>query len=140
MDSNSDTDGGAAAGAVRLAMISVADGGDRTSPPAAVPDTITLLSDVLRGSSTAVNVTVPVLVVRPAAMTSRLPLSRKSPPTAGGTAAAETVIVAAALAVRSRIAVTVDRPPVSGTDPGDSDSRARGAGTTRTHSEYSNFP
>ena len=68
----------------------------------------------------AVIVTVPVLVVAPAAIVSvALALSAKSELVAGDTGVAETVIVVAALDARFRLAVTVVVPPFSPTEAGD---------------------
>jgi hypothetical protein len=72
--------------------------------------------------STAVIVTSPVLVVAPAAIVSVLPLSVKSPATAGDTAPAVTVTVVAELDARSSVAVTMLTPPSSSIDAGASTS------------------
>ena len=96
-----------------------AEGSFALSPPVTVPDTVTLLSSATVVSFTAEIVTSPVLVVAFAAMVSVVAVDRvKFPDAAGGTAAAETVIVVAALAVRSSVAVTVDTPPFSEIDDG----------------------
>ena len=74
----------------------------------AEPDTVTLLSASSRVLSTAVTVTVPLLLVAPAAMVSvALLLSLKSPFAVFAPAAAETVTVVCWLDARSRLAVTV---------------------------------
>ena len=76
----------------------------------AVPDTVTRLSGASVASSFAVIVTVPVLVICPAAMVSvSSALSMKSPRTApdAATAAADTLTVTAARDVRLNVAVTV---------------------------------
>ena len=113
--------------------VSVASGGAFTSP-LAVPDTVMLLSGASVALSTAVTVTVPVLVVEPDAIVSVVALdSMKSPDAAGGAAAADTVTVVAALAVLSRVAVTVETPPFSETDDGDNESVAFGSAVTGTH-------
>ena len=93
---------------------------------AAVADTVTVLSGASRLLSTPVRVTVPVLVVAPAATVSTLfALSVKSPSTAGATAAADTVTVVASLEARSRVAVTVLMPPFSLIEAWLSDQRDR---------------
>ena len=63
--------------------------------------------------STAVTVTVPVLVVWPAAIVSVVPESVKSPETAGGTAVADTVTTTTSLDSPLKVAVTVLEPPSS---------------------------
>ena len=74
----------------------------------ALPDTVTALSAELTELSTAVIVTVPVLVVAPAAIVSTgLLLNVKSPATAFAPGVAETVIVVAAVDARVKVAVTV---------------------------------
>ena len=74
----------------------------------AEPDTVTLLSASSRVLSTAVTVTVPLLLVLPAAMVSVVLLfSLKSPFAVFAPAAAETVTVVCWLDARSRLAVTV---------------------------------
>ena len=71
----------------------------------------------------AVTVTVPVLVVSPDAIVNLSALDNvKSPETAPAPAAAATVTVTAALAPPESVAVTVDTPPLSETDDGDSTS------------------
>ena len=75
---------------------------------AAVPETVTLLSASSMVLSTAVTVTVPLLLVAPAAIVNfALPLSEKSPATAPVPAAADTVIVVSSLEGWSSEAVTV---------------------------------
>ena len=95
----------------------------------AVPETDTLLFPPATLLSLAVIVTVPVLVVNPAAMVSVEPLSVKSAATAGETAIAETVIVVASFDARSSVAVTVLDPPSSEIDVGFSTSVAVGVGS-----------
>ena len=74
----------------------------------AVPDTVTLLSGSSRVLSTAVIVTVPLLLVLPATMVSvGLALRLKSPFAVFAPAAAATVMVVAADDARSSVAVTV---------------------------------
>ena len=64
-------------------------------PPATVAETVTSLSGASTSLSTAVIVTVPVLVVAPAAMVRVVPACVKSPDTAGDTGEVETVTVTA---------------------------------------------
>ena len=86
-------------GSSSSSMVSVTSDGFPTSP-VAVPETVTDLFGASMLLSDAVIVTVPVLVVAFAAMVSVCVLdSVKSPDTAGATAAADTVIVVAALVV-----------------------------------------
>ena len=114
--------------------VSVAAGGAFTSP-LAVAETVTVLSGASAALSTAVSVTLPVLAVPPVAIVSVFAvLSVKSAGNAGDTAAADTVIVVAALAALSRAAVTVETPPFSEIDDGDSESVALGGATMGTHS------
>ena len=97
-------------------------------PPAASPETVTTssLSDVL--SSFPVIVTVPVLVVRPAAIVNSGVLdSVKSVPEPGDV---DTVIVVAALALPESVAVTVETPPFSGIHVGDVTSAAVRVGSS----------
>ena len=63
--------------------------------------------------STAVIVTVPVLVVAPVAIVSFVPLCVKSPDTVGDTAVDETVSVTASFDAAFRVAVTVVEPAFS---------------------------
>ena len=97
-------------------MRSVVDEGSATSrPPLAEPLTVSRLAAATMSLSTAVNVTVPVLVVEPAAMVSVLfVLSVKSAATAGETGAADTVTVTSSLEATLNAAVTVADPPFSG--------------------------
>ena len=75
---------------------------------------MTLLSGASTELSAAVIVTVPVLVLEPAAIVSVLSvLSVKSDEVAGDTAAAETVRVMSWLDSALRVAVTVVEPPFS---------------------------
>ena len=74
----------------------------------AVPDTVTLLSASSRVLSTAVTVTVPLLLVAPAVIVSvGLALSVKSVAAVAAPAAATTVTVVSSDDARSRLAVTV---------------------------------
>ena len=79
-------------------------------------ETVACLSGASTSLSTAVIVTVPVLVVEPAAMVSVVPACVRSPDTAGETAAAETVKVTSWLETAPSVAVTVVDPPFSGID------------------------
>ena len=119
-DSTSDTVGRASSSSrVRVAS----DGSDMLLPPAAVPDTVTSLFGESTVFPFAVTVTVPALVVEPAAMVSVLAVLRaKSPDTASVPAAAATVTVTASLDAPDRVAVTVDTPFVSVIEVGDSTS------------------
>ena len=100
-------------------MVSVWLEGFETPPPLAVADTVTVLFAAFTELSTAVIVTVPVLVVAPAAIDSVLFADRlKSPDTAGLIALAETVTVTTALEVPDRVAVTVLDPPFSEIEAG----------------------
>ena len=92
------------------------DGAATSLPPATVAETVTCLSGASTSLSTAVMVTVPVLVVEPAAMVSVVPACVKSPDTAGATAVAATVTVRSSLEAALRVAVTVVEPPFSVTD------------------------
>ena len=97
-------------------------------PPAAVADTVTDLSAAMALLSTAVTVTVPPLVVAPAAIVSVVVPDRvKSPDTAGDTAAAATVSVVASLDGPDSVAVTVEIPPSSVIESGVSTSDAVGS-------------
>ena len=96
------------------AMVRVwSEGAATPLPPAAVAETVTCLSGASTSLSTAVMVTVPVLVVAPAAMVSVVPACVKSPETAGDTGAEETVRVTAWLDTAPRVAVTVVVPAFS---------------------------
>ena len=68
---------------------------------------VTLLFAAFTLLSSAVTVTVPVLVVSPAAMVSVVPFCVKSPATAGLTGVADIVMVVSALDARFIVAVTV---------------------------------
>ena len=86
-------------------------------PPDAVAETATCLSGVSTSLSTAVMVTVPVLVCEPAAMVSvRFVLRLKSDDVAGDTGVAETVSVTASVDAALSVAVTVVEPPFSEID------------------------
>ena len=102
-------------------IVSVAlDGSATPRPPLAEPDTVTLLFGSSLLLFTAVIVTVPLLVVDPAAIVSVVALdSVKSPATACVLAVADTVIVVAALDTPLNFAVTVVTPPSSEIDVGD---------------------
>ena len=93
-------------------IVSVFDAGAATPlSPLTAAVTVTSLSGASTVSSTAVTVTVPVLLVAPAAMLSVFSLDRlKSPATAFVPAAAATVSVTASLDARFRLAVTVADP------------------------------
>ena len=82
-------------------------------PPVAVADTVTSLSAVTTELSLAVIVTVPVLVVAPAAIVRVVPLCVKSPDTAGDTGEEETVSVTASVDAAFSVAVTAVEPPFS---------------------------
>ena len=89
----------------------------------AVPDTVTVLFGVLTALSSAVIVTVPVLMVAPAAMVRVFALDREKSPTAAfAPGFADTVTAVIALEARSNVAVTVLIPPFSEIDAGDSES------------------
>ena len=109
-------------------MVRVASGGFATLlPPAAVPETVTVLFGASVGLSTAVTVTVPVLVIEPAAMVRVVvALKVKSPCTAPVPAAAEIVTVTASLDAPDSVAVTADTPPSSVIDEGASTSATVG--------------
>ena len=92
------------------------DGAETSSSPETVAETVTSLSGASTLLSTAENVTVPVLVVDPAAIVSVDPVSVKSPATAGDTGAADTVTVSARLDSSLSVAVTVLEPPFSEMD------------------------
>ena len=96
------------------AMVRVwSEGAATPLPPAAVAETVTCLSGASTSLSTAVMVTVPVLVVAPAAMVSVVPACVKSPETAGDTGAEETVRITAWLDTAPSVAVTVVAPAFS---------------------------
>ena len=80
-------------------------------------ETVTSLSAASTSLSTAVTVTVPVLVFEPAAMVRVVSVLRlKSDDVAGDTAAAETVRVTSWLETALSVAVTVVEPPSSSMD------------------------
>ena len=110
-------------------MVRVTSGGSATLlPPVAVPETVTDLSGESTSLPLAVTVTVPVLVTSPAAMIKVVALDRsKSAATAPVPADAETVTVTAALDAPDSVAVTVDTPPVSEIEVGDSTSATVGS-------------
>ncbi len=82
-------------------------------------ETVTDLSGASTALFTALIVTVPVLVVDPAAMVSvSFALSVKSAPTAGDTAAADTMSVTFSLDAPLSVAVTTVESPFSETDAG----------------------
>ena len=92
-------------------------GSDTPLPPAAVAETVTCLSGASTSLSAAVTVTVPVLVLEPAAMVRVVSVLRlKSDDVAGDTAAAETVRVTSWLDSALSMAVTVVEPPSSSID------------------------
>ena len=100
-------------------------------PLAGVAETVTDLSAASTRLSFAVTVTVPALVVEPAATVSVLALdSVKSPDTAGDTGEAVTVSVVGAADGCESVAVTVATPPFSETDAGFSVIVAPGAASS----------
>ena len=103
-----------------------ADGAATPLPPVAVPETDTVSSGSSVASPTADTVTVPELVVEPAAMVNVFALDRAKSPAAAVTPVADTVTVTASLDVRSSSAVTVETPPVSEIDDGDNASATVG--------------
>ena len=97
----------------------------------AVADTVTVFSSAWSLLSSAVIVTVPVLVVVVAAMISvSAPDSVKSLAVAGDTGVAETVIVVTALDGCDRVALTVETPPFSEMDEGISTNVTVGASSS----------
>ena len=123
-ESTSDTVGRASSSV----MVSVALGGFAAPlPPAAVPDTVTDLFGESVSFPFAATVTVPVLAVAPAAMVRVVPERAKSAATAPAPAAAATATVTASLDLPESVAVTVETPPVSETDAGDSTSDTVGS-------------
>ena len=108
-------------------MVSVTlDGAATPLPPAAVAETVTDLSGASVALSVAVIVTVPALVVEPAAIVNVFALdSVKSVPDPGD---ADTVSVTAALDGRFSVAVTVDTfdAPLSSIDDADNASATSG--------------
>ena len=117
-DSSSVTVGAASSSVI----VNVAlDGAATPRPPEAVPETVTDLSGESTEFPFAVTVTVPVLVVSPAAIVNSSALDNvKSSATAPAPAAAETVTVTASLEAPESVAVTVAAPPLSETDESDS--------------------
>ena len=106
-------------------MKTVRSGGAATPlPPLAEPLTSMrlMLAGPTSSLSTAVSVTVPVLVVAPAAMVSVVPVCVKSPATAGATGDIDTVTVTSSLDAVLNVARTaVEAPSISRLDPGSSD-------------------
>ena len=112
------SDAAGAPSSSRMARVR-AGGSAAPRPPAAAPETVTRLSGESTLSSAAVTVTVPALVVRPAAMVSVAAALRvKSPSAAFAPAAADTVTVTASADGCDSVAVTVDTPPSSAIDAG----------------------
>ena len=104
------------------------DGAATPLPPETVPETVTDLSGESTEFPFAVTVTAPELVVSPAAIVNSAPLnSVKSAATAPAPAATPTVTVTASLDAAESVAVTVDTPPVSEIDDGDTTSAAVGS-------------
>ena len=100
-------------------MISFWTAGPVTLALFAVPDTVTVLSAVSTELFTAVIVTVPVLLVEPAAIVRSLFVDTvKSLFVAGLSALTETVTVTAALDAEDSVAVTVLDPPFSEIEDG----------------------
>ena len=122
------------------------DGWATPLPPAAVPQTITDLSGESTSLPFAVTVTLPVLVVAPAAMVRVLAVLRaKSPDTAPIPHDAPTVTVTEpALVGCESVAVTIATPPVSVIDADDSTSdtvgRASSSSRVRVTSDGSATP
>ena len=116
-DNTSVTDGAASSSS----MVSVTADGFATPPPDAAADTDACLSGESVVSVTAVTVTAPALAVDPAAMVSVLALDSVKP-----APVAATVNVTASLDLPDSFAVTVETPPVSEIDAGDSASVAVG--------------
>ena len=95
------------------------DGADTPRPPVTVADTVTDLFGASTALFAALILTVPVLVVAPAAIVSvSFALSVKSEATAGETAAAETTSVTFSLDGALSVAVTVVESPFSEIDDG----------------------
>ena len=107
-----------------LSVNVTSEGAATPLPPETVPETVTDLSGESTEFPCAVIVTVPVLVVSPAAIVSfvRLDSSVKSPATAPAPGAAATVTVTASLDAPESVAVTAETPLLSETDDGDSPS------------------
>ena len=108
--------------------VSVTSGGSVTLlPPDTVPETVTDLLSASTSLLFAVTVTVPELVVSPAAIVNVFAFDNaKSAATAPVPAAAATVTVAASLDTSESVAVTVDTPPASPIDVGDNASATVG--------------
>ena len=104
-----------------------ADGADTPLPPVTVAETVTVLSGASTVLSTAVIVTVSVLDVEPAAISSVVPLCVTSAATAGESGVAVTVTVTASLDTALNVAVTVLTPPFSAIEAGVSTSVTAGA-------------
>ncbi len=118
-----------AVGSSSSVIVSVTSDGPVTSvAPTTVPDTVTSLSGASTVLSSALIVTLPVLVSSPSAIASvRFALSVKSPGAAGAIAAADTVTVSADADAESRLAVTVLTPLLSPIEDGDSSSVTTGS-------------
>ena len=103
------------------------DGSVTLLPPDTVPETVTDLLSASTSLLFAVTVTVPELVVSPAAIVNVFAFDNaKSAATAPVPAAAATVTVAASLDTSESVAVTVDTPPASPIDVGDNASATVG--------------
>ena len=120
-DSTSATVGNASSS---LSVNVTSEGAATPLPPETVPETVTDLSGESTEFPCAVIVTVPVLVVSPAAIVSFVMLdsSVKSPATAPAPGAAATVTVTASLDAPESVAVTAATPLLSPIDDGDSPS------------------
>ena len=107
-----------------LSVNVTSEGAATPLPPETVPETVTDLSGESTEFPCAVIVTVPVLVVSPAAIVSFVMLdsSVKSPATAPAPGAAATVTVTASLDAPESVAVTAATPLLSPIDDGDSPS------------------
>ena len=107
-----------------LSVNVTSEGAATPLPPETVPETVTDLSGESTEFPCAVIVTLPVLVVSPAAIVSfvRLDSSVKSSATAPAPAAAATVTVTASLDAPESVAVTAETPLLSPIDVGDSPS------------------
>ena len=107
-----------------LSVNVTSEGAATPLPPETVPETVTDLSGESTEFPCAVIVTLPVLVVSPAAIVSfvRLDSSVKSSATAPAPAAAATVTVTASLDAPESVAVTAATPLLSPIDVGDSPS------------------
>ena len=125
---DAESDSVAVGAASSSTMVSVAEGGDSAPlPPSAAPETVTILSAESVLSGVAVTVTEPLLVVSPAAIVNVVPVCLKSVPAPGE---AETETVVAALETPLSVAVTVETPPASAIDAGDSASRVVGVASS----------